>query len=382
MIVLIFLLLVAGLRIGAQPHPDEVWTVNAVRSSLPELVGNTVLKKDNHPPLFYILIKGFQVIGGEGLGWLRLLPLLLSFLTILALRYFLRRETLPCQLATIGLVGTNPLFVYYATTLRPYSLVVLMATLVTFLSLALRAASGSSDGAANGSVGTLPGVRLPRLRLAYWLSLIVLSLSHYFAFGFAALMLLVNMVKRVVEPRRWVNALLLILISLWPLIHFLFGALGSQTVHNKWVNVVPVLSTVNNFLMGVFPLLLISKQPQLLFSVVVCLAIACSYSLHLRPARIGIAGLRPVVRAGAASDFPFLAVVVAMLVLAACLVDLKTPLSTPYYFLVCLPAVAYGVARLFDTLIAEARRAWIPVAVLVLTLLLQVMLAFSRLVLP
>lgn len=60
---------------------DEIFSVNAARLGWAGLL-STVAGDVAHPPLFYALLKIWIGLGGEGLLWMRLFPVLVSFLSV------------------------------------------------------------------------------------------------------------------------------------------------------------------------------------------------------------------------------------------------------------------------------------------------------------
>ncbi len=76
-----------------------------------------------HPPFFYILLKIWMSIGGDGLLWLRLFPVLFSILSIIPFLY-LCRELKLTRLTTIvafALFAVNGSLIKYAQEVRMYS---------------------------------------------------------------------------------------------------------------------------------------------------------------------------------------------------------------------------------------------------------------------
>jgi mannosyltransferase len=103
--------------------PDEAWTMLLVRHSWADLFRGAI-RDGVHPPLFYILLKTWVAIGGEGLYWVRLLPIALSLISIvgiigLSLELGLTLETTGLALLLIAL---NPFLIKFAQELRMYSL--------------------------------------------------------------------------------------------------------------------------------------------------------------------------------------------------------------------------------------------------------------------
>ena len=102
---------------------DEVFSVRAARLSWSGLVGHLV-NGDVHPPLFYLLLKGWILIGGESLLWLRLLPVLTAMASLVPF-YFLCRElkleALEINLS-LALIAVNSYLITWSQNLRMYSL--------------------------------------------------------------------------------------------------------------------------------------------------------------------------------------------------------------------------------------------------------------------
>ncbi len=113
---------------------DEIFSVHAARHAWPELI--TFVAKDLiHPPLFYLLLKAWIAIGGEGLFWLRSFSLLFAVLSLIPLGYLCREMKLPQTEATIaiGLFAVNGSLIKYAQEVRMYSLLMFFTLLSMWL---------------------------------------------------------------------------------------------------------------------------------------------------------------------------------------------------------------------------------------------------------
>jgi hypothetical protein len=181
----------------------------------------------------------------------------------------------------------------------------------------------------------------------------------------------------------------------------LFGTLQQQAESNQWVNVVPFFSTFNNLLMGNFPVVLLSRQPAFLFASIVFAALVVAAfrsprshcagpsqpspltfgtSLWNGPEALALTSLRPL-RERLADRRIYLTLIVGLVYLFSALVDLAMPFSTPYYFLVCLPAAAL----LFEALCQAIERRlgiWPALLVLAGVVACQLILTQQRLALP
>jgi uncharacterized membrane protein len=101
-----------------------------------------------HPPLFYILLKLWIMVGGDSLFWLKLLPVLSSVAVVIPF-YFLCRE-LNFQLPEINLglllLAVNGYLIHYAQELRMYSLFMFLALCSYWLFVRWFKAKGPETG--------------------------------------------------------------------------------------------------------------------------------------------------------------------------------------------------------------------------------------------
>ncbi len=102
---------------------DEAFSLLAARKSWGGLwaaAGDDI----SHPPLFYLVLKAWMLVGGESLPWLRLLPALLSASALVPFLLLCRdrRLGLFVTLLTLSLWATNGLLIYYAQHLRDFIL--------------------------------------------------------------------------------------------------------------------------------------------------------------------------------------------------------------------------------------------------------------------
>jgi hypothetical protein len=102
---------------------DEIFGVRAARLGWDELV-SFIRKVDGHPPLFYVLLKGWVAIGGESVLWLRLFPVLTSVVSLVPFYMLCRelrlsREEINLALA---LMAVNQYLITWSQNLRMYSL--------------------------------------------------------------------------------------------------------------------------------------------------------------------------------------------------------------------------------------------------------------------
>jgi hypothetical protein len=356
-LILLALQLSSGFRVPRVDHGDEVWTLDALGRSYGELV-DFVLRQDNHPPLYYILAKLWAGLVGFSIPHVRFLSYLFALLVVAVFVFFSIRFKLLTLFIPLVFLATNPLFTYYAATVRPYSLVVALASLVTLAALLLRrSARWTSLQAGEPYVAGM--------RWVFYLGCLLLGLTHYYGTLYAAILLAIDVFERKISWSRVPGSLVFLLLLVWPLLQKVLGSIEVQAKSNLWVKIFPFVSTFNNFLMGTFPSLMLSKQPAYFFSMVVFLCLFVGLLANVGP------GFRPEALSGPASrgrllgDSPlrlsnlgkqfspevvgelladrrvYLGLIIGLIYLFSMGVDvLITPFSTPYYFLVCLPAVA------------------------------------------
>ncbi len=101
---------------------DEVFTMGIVggswRGLLPAVARDVV-----HPPLFYVVLKVWTGIGGDGLVWLRLLPVLISIATLLPFVALCRELGLSDAVAAVALLlaAPNAFVLEYSQQVRMYA---------------------------------------------------------------------------------------------------------------------------------------------------------------------------------------------------------------------------------------------------------------------
>jgi len=382
-----------GLRMARVDHPDEIWSLGAMNRSFDQIL-NFVLKEDNHPPLYYLVAKAWSVLVGLSIPQVRLLSYSFALLVVACFVVFHTRYRLISLFVPLLLLGTNPLFTFYAATIRPYAMMVALASVVTLSALLLRE---------RGSVSSRLKVQgdLPIIRGIFYGTGLLLGLSHYYGTLYVAILLAIDAVERRISRSRLPGIGLFSLLLLWPLFQMLFGSLEKQAESNQWVEVLPFISTLNNFLMGNFPVLMASRQPAYLFATAVFAALVVAAWRSPQNHRGGASQTTPPLFKALSWNGPesqaislvqhlrkllanrsfYLCLIVGLVYLFSTLVDIAIPFSTPYYFLVCLPATII----LFDALRqAIERRLGIWPAILVTggVVICQLILSQQRLALP
>ena len=382
-----------GLRLARIDHPDEIWTLGAINRSFDQIIA-FILGEDNHPPLYYLVAKAWSALVGLSIPQVRLLSYGFALVAVACFVVFHARYRLISLFVPLLLLGTNPLFTYYAATIRPYAMVVALASLVTLTALLLRE-RGSDRSRAEAQDD------LPMIRWMFYGAGLLLGLTHYYGTLYVTILLAIDAVDRRISRSHLPGIGLFSLLLIWPVMQKLFGTLERQAESNQWVNVVPFISTFNNLLIGNFPVVMLSRQPAYLFASLVFAALVVAVFRSPRSHRAGpsqsspppfgtflwngpealaLTSVRPL-RELLADRRIYLTLIVGLVYLFSALVDLAMPFSTPYYFLVCLPAAAL----LFEALCqAIERRLGIWPALLVLggVVACQLILTQQRLALP
>ena len=106
---------------------DETFSLHAARLGSTELL-KFVATDIVHPPLFYLLLKGWITIGGDTLLWLKLFPLIVSIFSIVPFLLLSKELGLKTSERNLSffLMAVNPFLIYYAQELRMYSLLLFL----------------------------------------------------------------------------------------------------------------------------------------------------------------------------------------------------------------------------------------------------------------
>ena len=107
---------------------DEIFSVHAAEhdwSSLWSFVALDLI----HPPLFYILLKIWILIGGDGLAWLRVLPVLLAVIAIFPFISLCKELKISFWTSLFGLLllAVNGSLIKYSQEVRMYSLLMCLS---------------------------------------------------------------------------------------------------------------------------------------------------------------------------------------------------------------------------------------------------------------
>jgi len=113
---------------------DELFSVHAAEQSW-RAMWSFVAQDLIHPPLFYALLKIWIGIGGDGLLWLRLFPVLFAVLALVPFIYICRELKLSnsALAVALGLFAVNGALIKYSQTLRMYTLLMFLSLMSIWL---------------------------------------------------------------------------------------------------------------------------------------------------------------------------------------------------------------------------------------------------------
>lgn len=103
---------------------DEIFSVHAASRPWSSILG-FVAQDLIHPPLFYLLLKLWTTVGGEGLFWVRMFPFAFAAAALIPL-YFLARDLrlrTPQAVLAIAFIASSGTLIKYAQEVRMYSVV-------------------------------------------------------------------------------------------------------------------------------------------------------------------------------------------------------------------------------------------------------------------
>jgi hypothetical protein len=187
---------------------DEIFSLEIAQQDWRGLFSG-VAKDVVHPPLFYILLKVWLIIGGDSLIWMKIFPLLTAFATVIP---FLRlARELNLRQAEINfaifLMGVNGYLIYYAQEIRMYSLLLLFSLCSLWLFVRL----ANSEAEAGKSLVALLVVNL------------LLAYTHYFGLLVIGVEFTFLLIWKRQKLYRLMVALVLPIICLSPWVYIVIG---------------------------------------------------------------------------------------------------------------------------------------------------------------
>jgi uncharacterized membrane protein len=141
---IIFLILILGIilrviNLNQSLWLDEAISALAARDFSYQGIIFDFLRIDNHPPVFYLLLKAWgQIFGFTDIN-LRFLPVILGVLLIYAVFRIVSAISGNSKTAVISalLTATSPLLIYFSQELRMYILITLLCSIQTYVYLQL-----------------------------------------------------------------------------------------------------------------------------------------------------------------------------------------------------------------------------------------------------
>ena len=304
---------------------DEAFTVATVNSDWLSMFRDWMIP-DTAPPLYSVMLKIWVSVFGSSEITTRAFSLLCVSISLVVLALASWKKGLVAFYASILFLGTAPFFSRYGQESRNYGLVLLLASVS--VSLLLNALYVSDQSRESGD-RWLPWFRL---------SLLALSLSHYFALVYAFSLLFskaVFQLCRACYSRKdlEIDLATSVVMLAWPVYHFgVAGNLGSSYSMFSWNQVHPISGTISNLVSGLLPVaqgsFLLSLLTVVVIAVLFCFVYA--YPKASNPIKLEI--------------FFLLASSLAFVVLIAG-IDCFKPLSTDRNFIVLAPAVTLVVAN-------------------------------------
>lgn len=310
---------------------DELFSVAASRASWQEMFSMWVMP-DTHPPLYSILLKLWVTLFGTSELATRSLSFLFASLALVTGAIFAYGLGIGRQIVVTSFLGSSPFFCYYAQETRSYSLVLFLSTVLTGSVLALRDRRYWNFLNKRHRRSILLGI--------YYISALLLSLTHYFALLFVVLLIVLNMIDRLIDPKRFRSVILLALISLWPIFHLLIWESPSRLARVSWIQVKPIVGTVSAFLMGVFPYVI--PSPRNAFILLISGAVtALLYEIGSFENIKRLIVNRKDDLSICVNQIRFLAIFFVTFIGLMILIDIFKPMSFPRYYIVLLPSAAF-----------------------------------------
>ncbi|MCS5699915.1 hypothetical protein NZK32_12795 [Cyanobium sp. FGCU-52] len=341
---------------------DELFSAAAIADSWSGLLQHWILP-DTAPPLYGILLKGWVSFTGPSELGHRSLSLLFALFTLIAAFLFRGLGSPLRTIVTILFLGLSPGFVGHAQEARNYALTMFWATCLTGCSLALP--PRISDGSQYRSSTPLVGF--------YTLSSLGLSLSHYFGYLFAVVILLIDLRRHAFRGRTTAALALMGVLQIWPLLHLvLTGPAGKRLDRVQWIDVTPVIGTLEKYLAGVMPI--VGIQTVLLLCTAGCIALLFPGLRHrfLKLCQRANSNYPEIM--GEISHLLNVLGVFAILMVG---VDLIRPISTARNYVVAIPATAFLMGDLALLIHSRATHAWAWAGRALLATILLALLADS-----
>lgn len=319
-------------------NSDELFSLAASRAETWQSLFIHWILPDTFPPLYPVLLKAWIALFGTSEVAVRSLSVIFSVLSLVAVVPLTTGRSLRARLLTLGFLGCSPALIIYSQYARAYALMIFLSVLTTGAALQLRRSAGAAP--TRGRQG---------LVYLFYGSALLLSLSHYFGWLFASLLLLRNLIDRGLDRNRLRSLGLFLVITVWPVVHVLSGSFADKTGRIGWITPNPISGVMNAFLEAAFPLAPEVSfpwspsgsypWPLVVYGLIAAVALYATGSFR-RLIRIlwPDASLAP---ADPVSECHYLISTLALFLLIVLVVDLRTPFGVGRYFTVLLPPVAF-----------------------------------------
>jgi len=326
---------------------DELVSAAAIKADWLSLYRNWVIP-DTAPPLYATLLKAWAAAWGEQEQALRSMSLIFTLLSLLVTAWARLGDPKIKSISTILFLGLSPTLIGHAQEARNYALALFLSTclIAIYSKDSGRSRSNNPDSKPNCGLGPAQAVIS-----------ILLSLSHYFGLLFAITATSIHAVfqrdRKSIKLTGWTIVAMLI----WPIYHLAIASRAEENLSRvEWINVQPVIGTLQEFIAGVFPI--IGIQAILLIAMT---GIAPLSSRKWREAAKNLYIRIRTDRPDSTEEFSMLLVILSAFVALLIVVDIVHPLSTARNYIVALPAVAFLFGDLIDILISRPQR-WIRLA--------------------
>lgn len=329
-LILIFIGLAArGIETSYSYWNDEAYTVATARSN-PAAMFHQWIIPDTAPPLYPLLLHLWIRIFGDNEVATRVFSLACASLSLMCIALYTWRISLTSHYAAIVYLGTLPAFSRYAQEARNYALVLLLSTVALICLLIILPPQAQHRQGGDSA------------RLVFRVSLVLLSLTSYFALTYACVLLVIQVcyARPGPEPTQQGadagTVLTLAMMAAWPAIHFLLlGDLQSSAERFAWNQVSPMIGTLQNAGTALMPVAMDSLS----------LGILCLCGIALLACQQGQRRNQMTLL-----NITALSTVIAAFILVVAAIDLVFAISTDRNFIVLTPCacllLAHGSAGL------------------------------------
>ena len=299
---------------------DEITTLFIADPSLPFGRFWDLVLADTHPPLFYLLMRCWSAAFGQSDLAARVPSVALGVSAVGAAAVSFKTYPFRSRMALMLLLAVSPGAIEYAQEARSYSLLLLLATVITGACFRFIGCRGKENSEAIRAIAVLT------------ISGMIASYTHYFGFLIAAAAGLITIAAARGDRRRLVGAgigLASIIAAFVPWVLYHAHYMSDGVRMSAWIADFPAGATISWFMR-----LWLGGKPALIG----CMAIAATL--------LSMPGFRAFAwRESACWLGPLLSFIV---VTAALVISWHTPVLTSRNLIVLLPALYLAMSSLFD----------------------------------